>query len=472
MVRCITVRDGSWRTNTFYSFSDQLLKAVSQEQPASPIQMPQASPPVTLPTGDDSPSIRIQPVASTAGRRAEYHPLPNKANKRKHTSKGSRPIQYFENSESDNDTASDHGGDRSSSGDSFPDAPAPRKRLRVSRITTRSSTRIPTTDTDTGGASNPTSPAPAVAGPSLAIPNVDTRTPSPTLRIDVLATPISSPDLRPADILEDTVDVSPNGDSTLAETPATHNTGTEVAVSPNAEDTVTTDTEDAVAADTGDIVANTKGVITVNSGTTSTPTAEPIKASSTADPTPHTPPSQALLSVIDEASVPTFLLSHGKGKRAVNIFRYLQDVGDPRFQRVLFYYLRFEINHGSGASGSLSTTNRPAEIGYWSSRARPANLPDYTRGKRTFADFVSSILTWWASIQPPWRVIKREKVSREVLGGWDDLRAPRINGLLNVVILVYWWIKFLDELEPGGSARADYEWFAEDVAWVFLKLSS
>ena len=465
MVRCITVRDGSWRTNTFYSLSDQLLKAASKEQPASPTQMPQVSPPVTLPTGNIPPSIHTQPVASTDGRQAEYRPLPNKANKRKHTSKESCPIRYTKDSESDDGAVSDHGGDVSSSGDSFPDAPAPRKRLRVSRITTRSSTSIPATDTDTGGASNPTSPAPAVAGLSLAIPDVDTRTLSPALRIGVLITPISSPDLRSADILEDIVDVSPNGDSTFIETPATHNTGTKVAVPPGAEDTVTTDTEDAVAADIEDVVA-------VNSGTTSTPTTEPIKASSTADPTLHSPPSQVLLSTINEASVPTFLLPHGKGKRAVNIFHYLQDVRDPRFQRVLFYYLRFEINCGSGASGSLPTTNRPVEIGYWSSRARPANLPDYARGKRTFADFANSILTWWTFIQPPWRVLKRGKVSREVLGGWDDLRAPRINGLLNVVILVYWWINILDELKPGGSVHADYELFAEDVAWVFSKLSS
>jgi len=79
---------------------------------------------------------------------------------------------------------------------------------------------------------------------------------------------------------------------------------------------------------------------------------------------------------------------------------------------------------------------------------------------------------WWASIQPPWRVFKHGKVSREVLGGWDVLFSPRINGLLNVVILAYWWIKYLDELELGGSILADYNSFVEDVAWVFLKLST
>jgi len=79
---------------------------------------------------------------------------------------------------------------------------------------------------------------------------------------------------------------------------------------------------------------------------------------------------------------------------------------------------------------------------------------------------------WWASIQPPWRVFERGRVSRKVLGSWDALRSPRINGLLNVVILAYWWIGYLDELKLGDSMRADYKSFVEDVAWVFSELST
>ena len=79
---------------------------------------------------------------------------------------------------------------------------------------------------------------------------------------------------------------------------------------------------------------------------------------------------------------------------------------------------------------------------------------------------------WWASIQPSWRVFECGKVSREIWGGWDVLYAPHINGLLNVVVLVYWWVRILEEHEPEDGVRADYELFAEDVAWVFSNLSS
>ena len=46
---------------------------------------------------------------------------------------------------------------------------------------------------------------------------------------------------------------------------------------------------------------------------------------------PRPPSPLALSSNINMNSVPEFLLSHGKGKRKVNIFRYLNGVDDPCF---------------------------------------------------------------------------------------------------------------------------------------------
>ena len=60
----------------------------------------------------------------------------------------------------------------------------------------------------------------------------------------------------------------------------------------------------------------------------------------------------------------------------------------------------------------------------------------------------------------------------EVCGDWGALYAPRINGLLNVVVLVYWWIRILEEDEPEDGSRADYEEFTDDVAWVFSHLTT
>ena len=38
-------------------------------------------------------------------------------------------------------------------------------------------------------------------------------------------------------------------------------------------------------------------------------------------------------------------------------------------------------------------------------------------------------------------------------------------------MLVYWWIKILEEDKPEDGGRADYEFFAEDVAWVLSNLA-
>ena len=154
----------------------------------------------------------------------------------------------------------------------------------------------------------------------------------------------------------------------------------------------------------------------------------------------------------------------------MNIFKYLNELQDPHFQQVLFHYINFEANDKSNASGSLPTTDRPPEISQWTSRARPINLPEYTRDGRTFHTFVDSILNWWGSIQPPWRLFEPGVVSCEVRGDWEALRAPRINGLLNVVILVYWWSRILEEHKPEDGVQANYEIFADDVAWVFSHL--
>ena len=196
--------------------------------------------------------------------------------------------------------------------------------------------------------------------------NVDINTPGPILGIStpVITTPFGSPDLWPVDMFEDMdVDVSPYGDAPL--------TGTRY-------NTPITGTEDAPATDTEDSAV---AVPTVT---------RPVGILSTTDPTFRSP-SPVSLDTIDEVSVPAFLIHHGKGKREVNIFNYLKNVDDPHFQQVLFHYLHFKINDKSGKSRSLPTTKRPAKISQWTSRARPANLPNYEKGKQTFVDFVDSV---------------------------------------------------------------------------------
>ena len=387
------------------------------------------------------PSINVR---STTARKANYRPLPTKkataipvkgTKKRKHSA-GPPPVQYFEDEStgSEDDAPRSFDGDGSSSGESVrSDAPGHTKRQRTSKVVTRSSIRTPATDEGTRGLDS-TPPSPAITVDTL---NVAAPMSTDNLSTSAATTFIDSPDLQSTNIPASStnVDTIPNGCISRASSE-----------SPNSPD------DDAAE-------------LAVES-TAARVSATPVIA-------PHSPPAPALSNDIDLASVPAFLRRHGKGRRQVDIFQYLNAVKDPHFQQILVQYIRIEANDKSGVSGSLSTTGRPAEIGDWSSKARPAILPDFTKGKRSLSDFVDSVLAWWNLIQPSWRSFQRGgEVSRVVCGEWETLYAPRINGLLNVVVLAYWWAGTLEKQGAKGSDRADYEEFASDVAWVFSKFSS
>ena len=382
------------------------MRGAGKLQPTLAIQKPR---PLNTPIANNvfpgnTAATHIQSTATTTIHQTRYRPLPTKtkpstgangSKKRKHTSKEARPVRYFQDPVSGEDS-DDKSGDGTSSGDSIHSDAASKKRQKISRVATRSSTR--------GIVSGAIGGAPGSA--SL-----------PTTTI----------------ITNDTV--STNTDDVV-------NT-----------DVVRTDTDDVVHADADDIAS---------------PDTEDDIATGALTTVPRAP-SPMSLDDIDAAAIPAFLLRHGTGKRRVNIFNYLESHKDSLFQPVLFYYLRLAIKKPE-SNGSLPTAERPKEISLWSSRARPACLPDYKRDGRTFTDFVDSIFVWWGSIQPSWRVFERGKVAREVDGGWDALCVPSINGLLNVVMLVYWWIRILEEDKPEDGLRVEYEFFANDVAWVLSQI--
>lgn len=382
----------------------------------------------------------MKSTPTTTALRATYRSLPDRGKsstpaphtgKRKHAT--TRPIRYFEDTPSEDDNTDDgHGGNGTSSSEflSF-------KRPRTSRII-ESSARPPTLDVGIQDTSNSSSPAPVEIRSPSDVPR--TRTDLPTDREGATATPTPSAILRPPHSLADSTDVSPS-DREVPEVSSTE-----------------------VGSMFGEVEATPAAIAEIS-------TAEPELVDEPA-PIMETPIIPAASCPIDVENVPAFLRSHGKGNRRVDIFEYLNKLQDPHFQQVLFHYVEFENSSKSNTNGSLPTVGRPPEISQWTSRARPANLPDYKKGERTFRMFVDSVLGWWGVIQPPWRSFKRDTVSREVLGDWEVLRAPRINGLLNVVILVYWWGRILQEHGPEDDVRADYEFFANDVAWVISRLST
>ena len=296
-----------------------------------------------------------------------------------------------------------------------------------------------------GGVSGLTSSALPVAGPSPVNPGAGT----PVHNTDIAAPAVTIPSDPPRPQSVDAVDNAMDADTPpSADAPPL-----------NARDTTITETETSDGSGTGE-----------SDITGAQDTEEPADVDAEDTTATNTVTRSLPVNDVNTADIPTFLLCHGTGKRTVNIFEYLRQLEDPCYQQVLFHYLRFEINDRSKAKPVLPATERPVEIAQWMARARPAGVPDFEKGGRTFTDFVDSVFAWWTFLQPPWRKFKRGRVCREVGGDWGILYAPRANGLLSIVVLVYWWAKVLEEQKPVDGLRADYELFAEDVAWVISNL--
>lgn len=152
-----------------------------------------------------------------------------------------------------------------------------------------------------------------------------------------------------------------------------------------------------------------------------------------------------------------------------NIYDYISSVKETGFQNLLKVYITFELTDRSRIRGALPTSRRPKGVGWWLSRARPNKLPPYDSLK-TFAE---SIVMWWIYIQPEWREIGIATVSRvrrDSFGDWERLYQPGNNGLLNVLILAYWWARILEE--RGSPVDGTYSWFVSDVSWVLTQLTA
>lgn len=86
---------------------------------------------------------------------------------------------------------------------------------------------------------------------------------------------------------------------------------------------------------------------------------------------------------------------------------------------------------------------------------------------------------WWSYLQPGWRSRKRP-LSRDSSFNddenvWSKLIAPGANGMLGVVVCVYWWGKAELNKEIAGAVKVqgrveDWEEAVTDVEWVLKEL--
>lgn len=165
-------------------------------------------------------------------------------------------------------------------------------------------------------------------------------------------------------------------------------------------------------------------------------------------------------------AIPKFLAIIPK-KSKTNVYDYLSTSQDPHFRSLLQTYIRFENAAASlDKTGSLSTTKRPDQIPSWIRAARAGTTPSWSN----LRDYGTSVIEWWSFLQPDWRVLECGKNMRKE-GTLDGLCQPGINGLLNIVILAYWWSNGIrDSSTDSRSEEKRYHWFVNDVSWVLFEL--
>ena len=78
-----------------------------------------------------------------------------------------------------------------------------------------------------------------------------------------------------------------------------------------------------------------------------------------------------------------------------------------------------------------------------------------------------SFMSWWASLQPNWRLSDNEEIDFSVTeGNWEGLRRPGLLGLHNAVVGLFFWALEVENENKGHAqwliavddCRLVYEW--------------
>ena len=98
---------------------------------------------------------------------------------------------------------------------------------------------------------------------------------------------------------------------------------------------------------------------------------------------------------------------------------------------------RFEVQEGYKEQGKLSSKGRPDVVQMWISRARSTSWRPLILDTGAYGVTFNS---WWAQLQPQWRISGDGAVVSQLLeGNWDCLRRPGLNGLQSVVAALFYW---------------------------------
>ncbi|KAI0730522.1 hypothetical protein C8Q76DRAFT_612154, partial [Earliella scabrosa] len=152
--------------------------------------------------------------------------------------------------------------------------------------------------------------------------------------------------------------------------------------------------------------------------------------------------------------------------REAYIHMNTKSASESNFARALVLWTELERAYGWKTSNkSLGAKNRPEAIGRWLRVDRrvlskvPTMPPE--------SDYADCWWTWWSGLQPAWRL--RSDSGRPTVGGmgaWDDLRIPGKNGMLIVLLSLFWWH------DIAVTTRGEWDAALTDVLWVLEQLTN
>ncbi|PPQ81291.1 hypothetical protein CVT26_015193, partial [Gymnopilus dilepis] len=118
-----------------------------------------------------------------------------------------------------------------------------------------------------------------------------------------------------------------------------------------------------------------------------------------------------------------------------DIYSMLQSRGMaecPKWMDLVKTWTAFEHQEGYEESQRLSSLHRP-------------EIP--------ILQFSEAYTKWWTVLQPEWRILDGKVVAERIEGDWETLRRAGLNGLVSVVVALFYW---------GSAAREDD---ATDAEW-------
>ena len=133
----------------------------------------------------------------------------------------------------------------------------------------------------------------------------------------------------------------------------------------------------------------------------------------------------------------------------------------PSWGALIKAWMDFEVRHEFKEVAKLGAKNRPECIQEWMRRRRSTSWKPPINGVSAYE---SSFMSWWASLQPDWRLLADGSIDfSAVEGNWDKLRRPGLRGLHNVVVGLFYWVL---EVENENKGHAQWLIAVEDCRTV------